>query len=104
MPAAAPTTAPLISEETFSETSALASSISSRMITVIFSVTSVSAVPTPWLWPNSSATEAPQDHRGDEAARERAGDHQLRPRRLLAEVGRLGRSGRRASGERWLPD
>src|SRR5947199_1170537 len=74
IPAASPTTAPRRSFVSFSKISALASSISSRTSSEARSETSVivcARLAARW---GSSTAKAPEDHRGEQAAGERA-DH-----------------------------
>src|SRR3712207_2079921 len=83
MPAIAATATPLPSFAAFCETSALASSISSRTSSDAFSLISVIVSPI-WgersvLW--SVAAKLLQDHREQESAGECAGNHRLGPLR-----------------------
>src|SRR5947208_975203 len=93
MPAAAPTIAPRISWLTFSETSALASSISSRISSDARSEISWTAAP--MLCCSGSAAKAPDQDRENDAPGERRPDQHLgaigqRARGLAAGGGLVG--------------
>src|SRR5215211_6611953 len=106
IPAATATPAPRPSFETLARTSALASSISSRTMTVVRSATSPSVVAM-FSGRPSVATAASQEGREDEAAQE-GGAHQHLGMALGERGGRADRlgqpfqGGRRRDRLRWL--